>query len=203
MKIMRTAVVGALAVLLCGVAANATVDPYKYTYETDDLNSLDHRRIYAWGMEPQWDTDLEVVVFVKVSFKNLRNYNDEENDLYVNLLDTTLHLGVHSMPEFSPMPANWFEILGPASVLVEHYEDLPDYGQDRSFELTSAELIKFNEFASDGRFGLGLDPDCHFYSCGTEVEVHTALIPEPATLGLLGIGALGQALRFRRRRRRR
>ena len=51
-----------------------------------------------------------------------------------------------------------------------------------------------NAYAADGRIGLGLDPDCHFYNDGITLRLVT---PEPTSLALLGLGGL--AMMHRRR----
>lgn len=58
----------------------------------------------------------------------------------------------------------------------------------------------YNNYAT---FGLGFDPDCHYYNDGIKFIVQTAPIcaPEPSTFMLLGAGLLGAGLFARRRRK--
>ncbi|MFA7485981.1 MAG: PEP-CTERM sorting domain-containing protein, partial [Phycisphaerae bacterium] len=39
-------------------------------------------------------------------------------------------------------------------------------------------------------FGFGIDPDCHYYNDGIKFVITTTVVPEPATIGLLGLGLL-------------
>lgn len=44
---------------------------------------------------------------------------------------------------------------------------------------------------NDGKFGFGIDPDCHYYNNGITLTITTAVVPEPSTLLLLGAGIAG------------
>ncbi|EIM63921.1 PEP-CTERM sorting domain-containing protein [Desulfobacter postgatei] len=61
------------------------------------------------------------------------------------------------------------------------------------------------EWARDGVFELGFDPDCHFYNRGISLMVYTSEstgashAPEPETLVLFGLGLLGASAFGRKR----
>ena len=95
---------------------------------------------------------------------------------------------------------------------VSDYADFPEsYGEraNITYTFTSAELETLTDYVQEGNnFGVGLDPDCHYYLSGVVLKVTTGTdggggggdpVPEPATMVLLGIGcAVFAGIRRRR-----
>jgi hypothetical protein len=55
-------------------------------------------------------------------------------------------------------------------------------------DFNSAQLDVLRAYAVDGRIALGFDPDCHFYNCGVNFSINTAVVPAPSAILLAGLG---------------
>ncbi len=186
-----------LAAIVSGAANAAT-----FTFQPSDkkLDNLDHYYAYSWGLK--WNVPQgEKIVGATLTIKDIWNWKKEENILYVNLLDNPSN-GVKKFWD-NQGGGNYFKNQGP---LIGTWSDLVG-GKSRNFDLKfdlgEAGLIdKLNDYAKDGKFGFGFDPDCHFYNKGVELQLTTAseAVPEPATMaGLVMAGAALAARRFKKR----
>lgn len=195
--------------LLAAGSAGAVVIPgetntYTFTPSPADLWDLDHGWVYGWGVveDASWLGEGEVITGATLSFDNIRNWNNSPNDLYVHLLDDFAY-GTYRWRDYTY--GDWFNTTyGGVEADLVHYEDLPSSSQDLDYYFSAADLAILNSYASAGTFGLGFDPDCHFYNCGVTLTVTTTtekIIPEPASMTLVGLGIAGLALtRFRKKR---
>ena len=148
-----------------------------------DLYDLSHGKYYIWGID--WRIPPEgSIVEASLSFDNIRNWEDEPNDLYVHLLDDP---DVGAFYYADTTPGNEFEGQG---ILLNHWENLPDTGQDITYHFDTNELIALNQYASDGTFGFGFDPDCHFFNDGITFTFETGAIPIPGAFFLLASGLI-------------
>ncbi len=160
---------------------------YTLTPNPSDLYDLDHHRYYTWGIDRPWDSS-DIAVSATLSFDNIRNWNDKPNVLYIHLLDRA-RLGVRQGWD-NQGGGDQFAGQG---VVLEIYRNLPSTPQDLSYSFTPEQILALNAYASDGRFGLGFDPDCHFYNDGAQLNIATGTVPEPASIALLtmGLGIFG------------
>jgi len=92
---------------------------------------------------------------------------------------------------------------GRAPILLHTYKNLPPYSQNLTYTFDESEMGTLGDYINnDGNFGIGADPDCHFYNCGVELQLCYEVVPEPGTLALLGMGVIPAVMKLRRRTRR-
>ncbi len=193
---MKRIITTSLAAMLALGTSFAFGGTYRLTPSDADLGDLDHYYVYRWGVVTPWAQN-ETVVSATLKFDDLYDWTNESNRLYIHLLDTPA-LGIAVTYDNQ----GGGDSLGNEGVTLTTYSDLPTRAQDLSYSFTQAQLDWLNLFGSDGRFGVGFDPDCHFYNSGVALELVTAgyEVPEPATMGVLALG--GGLLILRRRRSR-
>ena len=179
-----------LVFMLGGVTEAAT---YTFQPTPADLYDLDHSSYYTWGID--WDIPAgEIIVSASLSFDDIRNWDSESNDLWVHLLDSAT-AGVTSDRD---NPGYGDNFLG-QGILLHHWQDLPASAQDITYDFDPFEIATLNTYLTDGNFGLGFDPDCHYYNNGITLNIETASVPIPTTILLLGSGLLGFGLLSRRK----
>jgi hypothetical protein len=184
----------AVASLFAASIANAGT--YTYQPVNKDLSDLDHYYAYTWGIDstiPQG----ERITSATLTIKNIWDWTVEDDILHVTLLDNPTS-GVKSYYD-NQGEGDFFAGQG---TKVGTWTDTVG-GRSRNFDLTfdlgqAGLLDKLNQYAKDGKFGFGFDPDCHYFNDGVSLTVHTQPVPEPATMAAMGLGIA--ALLKRRRK---
>ena len=192
-----------LTILILFVAvtpAFATI--YEFTPSQPDLFDLDHSKYYLWGIN--WTPVAgEEIVSINLAIDDINNWDDYNNILYIHLLER-MRTGLAVRTDYQgggDSIASWASNNHISDLLLDTYTD-SDGGVggdviDYLYSFSASDIAYFNLFAADGNFGLGFDPDCHYWNSGVRFTIETRAIPEPASMVLFGTGPLG--FFFRRR----
>lgn len=156
-----------------------------------DLWDLDHYKYYAWKITPSelsLSSD-EVITGAGLFFDNIENWDSRPNTLYISLLsgnDLSFSDEVFIATDGAAFGDDVLSDFDGVALVT--FQNLPDFPQDLAYNFTGSDIATLNAFAADGVFGIGFDPDCHYWNDGIVLTVET--IPEPATFLLLGLGVL-------------
>jgi MYXO-CTERM domain-containing protein len=207
-----------ICVAMMMAAGSAMADSYTYEFDRD-VTSMNHSKAYLWGINHDIPDD-EEVIGATLTIKNIYNSNDQRNEIFINLKDYAA-TGWTTYGDSNNDFVDYFENHSDITPLV-HYEDINgvEVGSPYSivredtvdpetlvYEFTPEDLATLVEYMDYNNFGITIDPDCHYYLDGIELEIVTQPGPpdqppgdtpvaEPAGLGLLGL-----ALMAARRRR--
>ncbi len=208
----------ALMVIGC-IAANAAI--YTFTPTDSDLGDLPHGNFYTWGI--QWVMPAtEVITGATLTYKDIYDTeHDIKSRLYTHLLDSVVDPNAANR---APNYVNGVGTGGYSYKTITITKTDADGGGDNfagqgvllgTFASQTKQTLVYNvdpaQFAwlTDGNFGFGIDPDCHYYNCGVQFKITTATapppgpgptVPEPMSimLGIMGLGSVVGLKRFRR-----
>ncbi len=174
-----------LIVLLLILLAANTAYANVHTFQPDpvELEDLPHGYYYTWGIN--WNLPAyEYIVSATLTYENIYDYIVESDLLSTHLLNSAT-VGVVQGIDWSG-GGDYFS--GQGGLLLGEWND-PAGGSPTGFDLVYDIPSTHFSWLSDGNFGFGIDPDCHYYNDGVTLQIHTT--PEPTSLLLFGIGGLG------------
>lgn len=207
-KMILLHVILALSVFSAPTKANYTFQP-----SVANLDNLDHYYYYIWKIS--WSLPAnEIVSGANLLIDDIDDWKVEDGDiLYIRLMneaninDAVTNLGMWHWNTYIDLrrkcddQAGGDNLSGYGSLLTTYTDtEVPPGPEDFSYTFTAAEVSLLNSYiTTDGVFGLGFDPDCHYYNNGIEFEISTRVIPVPGALLMAGIG-IGLVGWLRRRR---
>ena len=169
-----------------GMPVVSSSSPYIFQPNPVNLYDLDHYKYYTWGID--WPIpNGEKIVGATLFFDNIRNHNTSDNDLWVHLLDSVTPAPGVTVGYDNQGGGDYFDGDGE---LLFHWHNLSATAQNITYTFNTADILALNIYATDGNFGFGFDPDCHFYNDGITLTIETSHAPVPGALLLLGSGLL-------------
>ena len=160
---------GILLVCLVAVSMAAQANTYTFTPNPVDLNDLDHWYYYSWGIN--WQVpDGESITSAVLKFDNINNWANETNVLYIHLLDNP-KVGTF---DYYDAQGGGDAFAGQGVRIVAYTDTDASKAENLTYDLSSLGLLDtFKSYASDGKFGFGMDPDCHYYVSKISLVVNT------------------------------
>ena len=178
------------------MVGTAQPSTYMFSPSDADLGDLDHNYYYTWGI--QWVIPKgEIITGAEIRYYNIYNWQSESGDrLWTNLLNSVSSANTTIGTDGERILNAFY---GPNVYNLGYWTD-PDDNSSVTPLLSYSIPSDLYSWISDGNFGFGIDPDCHYYNTGIKFVITTntitdnsTLAPEPTTLFLLGSGLLGLA----------
>lgn len=188
-------------VALLAISSVVYAGTYFFAPDPANLGSLAHAENYAWRI--LWSPAAgEMITGAELTIRNIDNWAFEPNAnwLRIYLLDTPPTNGRRSGATVwtwtdNELKDNW---KGKGDWIAT-YTDNSRGKETLVYDLGQMALLdNLSEYAADGVFGFGFDPDCHYYNDGVCLKITTAAVPEPPSGLVVFLATAIGAARFRK-----
>ena len=216
---MKKSIVLACIATLGIVTISASAGVYTFQPIPDiDLADLDHHYFYIWEKDFSLPAD-EYVIGASLFFDNINDWIVESGDiLYMRLLSKT---NIDAADDEPADIVDWWKGDSDTNNIYRGYDgqgggdSLSGYGillgtytdddtdsnppEDFIYDFTQDEweLLDVLIHAQVG-FGIGFDPDCHYWNDGITLTIETVPVPAAVILGSIGLSFSGWLLHKRR-----
>ncbi len=216
---LRQSCLCAIAALIFGISAQASVTTLSFQPSPSDLGDLDHHLVYTWRIDNISLTG-SAITSATLSIANISNWDPNPNVLHLHLLDTATNAGVASFVDdpTGSVPVtdltddfassryhsdpNWLVKSGTADTFLAN-PTFTTTGVNYTINFSPTQLQTLATYIANGNdIAFGLDPDCHFFNDGVNFTMTLTPVPEMSGLyPIIGlVTAIGMTQLLRRRR---
>lgn len=96
---MKRIFVSLAALIVLSLSSIASADTLTFTPPDHDLDDLDHHKAYTWRIDHNSNLAGKKITSAVIGFKNIQNWDANDNRLFIHLLDTAKNSGVRSFDD--------------------------------------------------------------------------------------------------------
>ncbi|MBN1765338.1 MAG: hypothetical protein JW860_08790 [Sedimentisphaerales bacterium] len=199
-------IITVLFVVICASVSHAAVTTWSLS--SSDIYNWTDNNYYAWNLS--YDLNNEIITGAKLTYHNLINiFPDPADRISSTLMDahkldgTELAVGDGDVDAETNLILSWtyfrWEVTSAENqwadqgIVLGQHNPFFIFPQTVEYDLDGLGLIdELTDFLNDGKFSIGIDPDCDWKASGVTFELITSnrIVPAPGAfmLGSLGFG---------------